>query len=310
METNIKIATFWNRVIAFIIDSLILGAIGYLIALTMQDFLVRMGSFATISGLIITVVYQTIGNSKIMNGQTYGKRMLDIQVTDIEGNTISVEKSLLRSLAFSCPYFLQKVTWPVPSSINILVSSILLSLVLGTVIVYIFNKATRQSLHDIITGTYVVNLVKKEVTESLPTITRAPFYIWGIAVLLLVSGSLFEFLRYGDGLKSLFKTKEIIDSYPGVMSSSVTNNTTNSNGNITKWYEVKLWVTELPVGSVMDEANTKKIVQTILNSDSNINGYDYIVVEYIREFDIGIASKKNLKSVRQTPAKWREIVSQ
>ena len=308
METNIKIAPFWYRVFALVIDFFILGALGYLIALTMQDFLVRMGNYAAIAGLIITVAYQTIWNSKIMNGQTYGKRMVDIQVTDIEGNTIPVKKSLLRSLAFSVPYFLQKVTWPIPSSLNILVSSILLSLVIGTVIVYIFNRATRQSLHDIVTGTYVVNLVKNEVAETLPEITRAPFYSWGIAVLLLVSGSSFAFLRYGDGLKSLTKSKEVIDSYPGVVSCSVTNNTTNSNGNITHWYEVKLWVTELPIGAVVDEPNTKKIVKTILTNYSNIESYDYIQIEYIREFDIGIASKKNSKSVRQSPAKWREEI--
>src|SRR5690554_2843456 len=98
METKINIAKFWTRVWALLIDSLILGVIGYLLGLTVEDFLVSIGNYGLLFGLVITVVYQTIFNSRIGNGQTLGKRAMNIQVVDIYGDTIDLGKSFLRAL--------------------------------------------------------------------------------------------------------------------------------------------------------------------------------------------------------------------
>jgi hypothetical protein len=56
--------------------------------------------------------YFAILNSRIGNGQTPGKKWMHIQVTDVEGKTISFGKSSLRYVLFAVPYYLDNIAFP------------------------------------------------------------------------------------------------------------------------------------------------------------------------------------------------------
>jgi uncharacterized RDD family membrane protein YckC len=311
METKINIAKFWTRVWALLIDSLILGVIGYLLGLTVQDFLVSIGNYGLLFGLVITVVYQTICNSKIGNGQTLGKRAMNLQVVDINGDTINIRKSFLRALILCFPYFTTNLTIPGPTDIsivNIIKTIILASIVIGVVVIYIFNKQTRQSLHDLLVGTYVATTDRNEEPAILSTMTKTPLYIFGGLVTLLIGVAVFTATWKAPELKNVLSIYSKVSDIDGVLKASVIENTKYSNGSKTLSYEAKIWVQNLPNDRLENDKVIREVAQTILDNATNINSFDVIAISMTREFNIGIASQKSTNTIRQTPSKWREIL--
>jgi len=311
METKINIAKFWTRVWALLIDSLILGVIGYLLGLTIQDFLVSIGSYGLLFGLVISVAYQTICNSKLVNGQTIGKRIMDIQVVDINGNTIDISKSFLRALLLSFPYFTAQLTIPGLSDIaivSVIKTIVLSSIVIGVVVIYIFNKQTRQSLHDLVVGTFVATTDRNEEPATLPTMTKTPFYVFGGLVILLIGVSVFTATWKAPELKNVLSIYSKVSDIDGVLKASVVKNTKYGKGSKTLSYEAKLWVQNLPDDKLENDKVVREVAQTILDNATSIDSFDIIAISMTREFNIGIASQRLTKTIRQTPSKWREIL--
>lgn len=311
METKINIAKFWTRIWALLIDSIILGVIGYLLGQTVQDFLVSIGNYGLLFGLVITVAYQTIFNSKIVNGQTIGKRAMNLQVVDINGDTIDIRKSFLRALILCVPYFTANLTIPGLTDISIVditKTIILASIAIGVVVIYIFNKQTRQSLHDLVVGTYVATTDRNEEPALLPTMTKIPFYVFGGLVTLMFGAEIFTATRKAPELKNVLSIYSKVSDIDGVLEATVIEKTSYVNDSKTTAYEANLWVQNLPKGDLENDKVVRAVVQTILDNANSIDSFDVISISMTREFNIGIASQKSTTTVRQTPSKWREIL--
>lgn len=311
METTINISKFWTRVWALFIDSLILGVIGYLFGLTIQDFLVSIGNYGLLFGLAITVAYQTIGNSKVMNGQTFGKRIMNIQVVDINGNAIGLDKSFLRALLLSFPYFTANLSIPgLPdlAAISVIKTIVLASFVIGVVVIYIFNKQTRQSLHDLIVGTYVATTDRNEEPVLIPSITKTPFYIFGGLVTALIAAEIFTANWKNPELKNVLSVYSKVSETDGVLQASVVENTNYVNDSKTLSYQAKLWVTKIPKDNIENDKVVREVVKIILNNATKIDSFDVISVSLTREFNIGIASQKSTTTISKAPSDWRQII--
>lgn len=82
---------------------------------------------------------------------------MDVQVVDEGGATISLDKSILRSLALFVPYFIG-LDVAGRATLAWLLSAIVEALAIianGTFYLLIFNRQTRQGIHDIVAKTYV-----------------------------------------------------------------------------------------------------------------------------------------------------------
>ena len=148
--TAIKLATRKRRLFAFLIDALIIGVFGWMIGWSFEDAILQLGNFGRAIGAVVVLLYFGICNSKLMNGQTLGKMLLNIRVVDKNSNYISVAKAILRALPFALYILLNGM--PVSDS-----SDLYPSLILGTILfsipileVYfaIANNKSLQSLHD------------------------------------------------------------------------------------------------------------------------------------------------------------------
>jgi uncharacterized RDD family membrane protein YckC len=271
MVTDIKISRFWSRIAAFAIDGIILGISGFILGLIFEGFLTRIGTYGYLFGLMICLVYFTIFNSKLCKGQTVGKLALMIQVVDKDGNTLSVGRSLYRALILCGPYFLVNVDIPgiyTGSFLYIMKDIILISLYLGVVVIYIFNRGNRQSLHDIFAGTFVVakkrmeeivpeihqefnsemqeensSFEQKEITPqelpeivpeirtrntSFPSITKYSWYIFGGIVILLIAFDLYFFTDKNNVFGNINSVYNKISNIDGVAQAGITKNTTKS----------------------------------------------------------------------------------
>ena len=95
------ISGFWVRIFAHIIDIILLGIIGVILSITLSGILIRMGIYGWVVSFGIVTLYYGLMNSRLTGGQTLGKMINNIRVSNLNGEPISVKRSLLRALFFS-----------------------------------------------------------------------------------------------------------------------------------------------------------------------------------------------------------------
>jgi uncharacterized RDD family membrane protein YckC len=117
-----------------------------------------LGGWSRLVESCVALVYFGVLNSSIAWGQTIGKRVMQIQVVDRSGHSISPGRSFLRSAVLVVPFSLNGLVIP-PRAMMYLIffftGFILFGFGDAIVYLYIFNRHTRQSLHDLIVGTCV-----------------------------------------------------------------------------------------------------------------------------------------------------------
>ena len=147
-------AGFWKRFVAYVIDSILLGIVGFVVllpflglvgigALTAHDepeaaagvIIAALGAYLMVLGAMAVVgwLYYALMESSGTQG-TLGKMALGIKVTDMQGNKISFARASGR-------YF----------------GKILSSLILNIGYIIAGFTQQKQALHDIIAGCLVVN---------------------------------------------------------------------------------------------------------------------------------------------------------
>jgi uncharacterized RDD family membrane protein YckC len=185
-----EIAGFWRRLFAFFLDLLILAVVGFAIISTDFDRIAALGSEGRLIGFPISLAYFGILNSRYGGGASIAKRLLGLRVVDRSGEHIGLLRALLRTVVLTLPYYLNGFFIPGdPLGAQALPVDFVTSFIVfgcgGAIIyLYIFNRGTRQSLHDLVAGTFVVRAKDQ----------RAPVavHIWrghvvAAAVLLLAS---------------------------------------------------------------------------------------------------------------------------
>src|SRR5580704_3627527 len=87
------IAGFWRRLLALVIDQLVLGFLGFCLGLILYDYFAALGGLGRTIGFVIATAYLGVRNSRICDGQTIGKSLMKIRVVDGDGKTLPIGKS-------------------------------------------------------------------------------------------------------------------------------------------------------------------------------------------------------------------------
>ena len=147
LPTGDNLATFWWRLLAFVIDYLILSFLISLILIQLPSFglNIKIQSFNDVLKLsenqktmlqiiiyLTLIIYNSICEASAMKG-SIGKRMFKLVVVDIDGQGLSYLNALLRSAGKVLSLFFY-----------------------GLGFVSIFFTEHRQALHDYLAKTYVV----------------------------------------------------------------------------------------------------------------------------------------------------------
>jgi len=167
-------AGFWLRTKAFALDYIVI--LGYLIALTLL-FLMINGLFSGVQWLfadriqaqfvaflLVTfpvTLYFVISESSARQA-TWGKQRLGLRVTDHNGNRIHFWRAFARTLLKFIPWELSHtLIWELyfstdinPSLINLGFAMVYILIGLNIASVVVSN--TKQTLYDLLAGTYVV----------------------------------------------------------------------------------------------------------------------------------------------------------
>lgn len=144
------VASLGDRMLAFLIDALILTAYNFVCYFILDEY-----SFSTtVNVLLVTVpffLYHPVFEI-LMNGQTPGKRQMRIKVVSIDGSSPTIGGYLMRWLFRLVEVFLLRG---------------------ALAMVTIAANGKGQRLGDIAAGTSVVKLVPKEATRSSNVFTSA-----------------------------------------------------------------------------------------------------------------------------------------
>jgi uncharacterized RDD family membrane protein YckC len=126
-----ELASFGNRLIAYVIDILILSLISFVLLLFIADFITSTEQILILDVLLSSAYYWYFWTQR--EGQTPGKKMLSIRVIKADGSPLSHTDALLRVFG----YYIGRIT-------------------LGLGYVWAAFDPQSQAWHDKMANTYVV----------------------------------------------------------------------------------------------------------------------------------------------------------
>jgi uncharacterized RDD family membrane protein YckC len=306
------ISGFWRRLLAFILDSLLLGSVGFALGLFWFDPLARLGGWGRLLGFCVSLVYFGLLNSAIGGGQTLGKRAMKIQVVDRSGHPISPGRSFLRYTVLGAPYFLNHLLVPpgaMMSLIGLVIGFILFGL--GGAIVYlsIFNRRTRQSLHDLVAGTFVTRTTPPG--QVVGSIRRPHLMVVGVWFMAVIGScvAMADLSRQGV-FPGLLKVSRSIQATGKVHMAEVYVGKTwrigDSNRKETSYFQTTA-ICKVPPFDREDVA--QEVASIVLRDYPEAQDMDVIAVTIAYGYDIGLASAWKRQLIRRSPSEWQDIVA-
>jgi uncharacterized RDD family membrane protein YckC len=219
------IGSLWRRIVAFAVDGIIVGLAGVVLALPFFETFSRLGSWGPLVGFFLALPYFAILNSDIGNGQTPGKRLMHLQVVDKYGTTISFSKSVVRYAVFAVPHYLNAMLLPttrIPWFVSTLPSIPIFGVGGATLYLVLFNRHTRQGVHDLAVGSYVADADKSGPLKIEPT-WKTHWVILGslLIILFLGTGILENKLTNWGPFPQLLEDVRLVEGMRGVQAAGV-----------------------------------------------------------------------------------------
>jgi uncharacterized RDD family membrane protein YckC len=159
MEPTRPTAGFFRRVAAFIIDVVVLSIPLLILGFLFREPLYSIGPYGRFIGYAFIIPYFGYFNSALQKGQTIGKKVTKIAVVASSGSYLSLGKSFARAFILGIIFMFNQ--WALPLLENPLMTFVATIIIFGAGLSLfysiIFNRTTRQGIHDLIIGSYVVN---------------------------------------------------------------------------------------------------------------------------------------------------------
>jgi uncharacterized RDD family membrane protein YckC len=302
------VGSLWRRIVAAIVDGLIVGVAAFLIGIPWFDVFSRLGIWGPVVGFFMALPYYAILNSKMGGGQTLGKRLMHLQVVDAQGNPISFGKSLLRYGILAGAYAFDKLPLSLTRTPGIVFTliSITVSVVVGaTIYLIVFNRPRRQGVHDLAVGSFVADADMSGPVKLEPTWKMHWVILGVLAILVLGSEKLVgNRLEKWGPMPQLLADVRLVEGMAGVQRAGVQDlNWTSSHSGVTKRLFIvsAFWTGERSD----DEAFADKVAKLILQNDPQAQDHDVLRVVVIRGYDLGIARAQRTDPVERTPAEWK-----
>jgi uncharacterized RDD family membrane protein YckC len=289
------IANFWRRIGALFIDTLILGLVGFLLGLALESTFVQIGGWGRLIGFVIALAYFGLMNSKLFDGQTIGKRLLDLRVVDSNNQTIPLVKSVLRCIVLEAPFFLNGARFSNEALLSYFMyplSMIVLGAGISIIYLYIFNRVTRQSLHDLAVGTFVVNanIERQEVGKVWkPHLVIVAVFFIASAIVPAFTGKLVQ----SEPFKDMLAVQSALSKEPGVTYATVTTSATtfssvNGGTKTTKYVTAQALLSS---NNVSDVKLARELATIVVKNYPEAVNKDALRITLTYGYDIGIWSQ-------------------
>lgn len=301
-EKNV-LAPLWRRALAFLIDSFILGTLGFALGFLFFDFFARLGIWGRLVGFVVSLIYFGILDSQIGGGQTLGKRLLRIKVVTGSCANLGIFLSGFRFTILGMPYFLNGV--PLGQGAAAYLFSFLIVFGLGFSIIYLFlfNRRTKQSVHDLAVGAFVI---KSQTNQglSLPSVWKWHFPIIGgiLIVMGLLSAKMFQ--RHDQmALVQLENVRRSIGENSNIKAAGINLGQVFTGSKRVDYININVWLKN----DSKDKERLANALVRLLNAQySPALDMQYVTVNIFYGFQLGIASASRQQRYSFSPQQWQE----
>jgi uncharacterized RDD family membrane protein YckC len=324
IQPDRAIAALWRRAVAFVVDGIILFVAATLVAVPFFETFSRLGSWGPLVGFCIALPYFAVLDSSVGSGRTLGKRLMHIQVVGKDGATISFGRSVVRYTVFAVPYFLNELLLPLtrtPWVVSVLISIVIFGVGGATLYLLLFNRHTRQGLHDLSAGSYVA-VADRDGPPRIEPIWGTHWVILGLMlpVLFLGTGILGNKLARWGPFPQMLDDVRLVEGIEGVQAAGLQDMNQNNRGGGEKKKILIInvyWVGKSPettaagnfAGDLKEKWASKQafadeVARLIIGHDSTVNDHDSLKVVVIRGYNLGIARAQISYFYQHTPAEW------
>lgn len=307
-----SIAGFWRRIAAFTLDALTLGLIGLAIGAVLGYPLASLGPWGRLLGFFVALTYFGFFNSRLAGGQTPGKRLLKIKVVDAQGAPLSAKLSLLRFLPIGAAWFLNNAQLPASILLSPWASVLALGVLgLGLCLIYlfIFNRGSRQSLHDLMVGSFVVPTASSG--SLAPALAGRPARVHLAICTVLLGLAAFTplFTQQLGGEERFAQLSQVfraVNAEPWVHASVVNQGKTyTSSAAEGSRSSSHLSITAFSKDAdIANESRARKLAFLALTTLPSARQLDLVQITIVHGYDIGIASAWRSHKTVRTPAQW------
>lgn len=297
-----------RRLAAITIDAVLLGILGAAIGFMFFDWACRLGPYGRVLGFLLLPLYFGVSSSSLTGGRSVGKALCRIRVGAVGGGTLPLHRGIARATILTWPYLLNgwsippMVEWPVVG----LAAAVAVFGVGGSIVyLFLFNRTTGQSLHDLLVGTVVhrPSVPPLEAQPPLPTVHRVALGVL-LALPLLLGGA--AFLAQGWLQAQLGPHKELwstLSRDPRFHVVSVRENAHHRAGATTTTVAVQVWVKDEPEDRQRLAAELAR--ETLSHFGSKRP--DRVSISLVRGYDLGISSANRVWSDSRTPEEWVQV---
>ena len=290
-------ATFLRRLGAYLIDSVLLGVVGVIIAYPFSNWLASLTWQGRLIGALAAFPYFVIMNSALGGGATVGKRILKLKVVGRDGQAISLPRAIGRYLILALPSFFNGLYVP-SGSFDKLLGLIMVLIVFGIglsiIYLFVFNSSNRRSLHDVVADSAVVR-IDSSGPPSNWEIARAHWF--AIVLIIIVSITVPLTVNKSDGtstLSNLVAVHEAVQADPDVLYASVTRNSSSiSKEGRTTRHETLHVNARLRPNTQSPKAIADRLSDKIYGYPESLIGVETVLVSLWWGYDIGIASSSS-----------------
>jgi hypothetical protein len=232
---------------------------------------------------------------------------MKIRVVNAKNQPISLGRSCLRYAILGAPFALNGAMIPTPillSPIGLLVGTFIFGVGAAIIYLYLFNRRTRQSLHDLAVGSFVVNAATTESVEQ--TIWKPHLIAAGLLILIGLGVSVAgNQLTDKWHFPELLAVQDQLIDLEKVYSASVTRGKSWGTRDGKKWENTYLHVVAIVnKKSFQTEETAQELANLILQNYPKADEFDVIYVSLNSGFDIGIARVWSNVNFSKPPSIW------
>jgi uncharacterized RDD family membrane protein YckC len=318
-----QIAGFWKRSLAGFVDGIIISIPLLIFAFVFRNIGYALGPYGRIVGYTVTISYWAFYNSTYRNGQTKGKKLFKIAVVDGEGNPLTLRKSFLRAAILGVIALFNG--WAIPIFQNPIVAFFVTIVVFGggssLFYSFIFNRTTRQGIHDLAVNSYVVQLstsMSDAVPPEFPKLHQWIMYgIFGLSVLLAIVGLFPSITSFGDAtltteLEEVRQLQMILERREDIHTAGVSRvtRTSFSSGSMLQDLNIEVWAkTPCRNGDSYCDDLLKEIAQIAFAEYDGIETLDGMKISVVNRVDFGIATINRVQGIEYSMEDWQAYLN-
>ncbi len=311
---RVELAHLFKRVLALVLDNALLSATGFALALGFAPAFSRLGWAAKLVGFFISLAYFTALNGPLGGGQTVGQRICKIMVIGRDGRFLSWTKSLLRSLIIPLVWLCNNWNFPLGEWVvlqTLAASFVMLALFLLDCYFALFNTETRQTFHDLLVDSFVINQ-----SENPEAVSRfnSPRVYWlsaiPLALVLLTTIYMYNLTR-SPVMSEFLEIRDSISTVPGVDNVAVfsgVKKTTVSGSEAQSVSYLRVSVYRNVDGPPPEDLS-RAVAALVAGTDAAAR-QDTVIINILSGFDIGITSKWQTVSFSNTAAQWKNVLEE